>query len=560
MKQFYLLVSFILVFNSHNATAQNDSIYFWKGGVLDLKKSIKTADLDSITFKRVVPLGPTGLTGETISTTEIRLMWTDRSNNETKFKIDRKLVGGTFAVVGTTAKDIATFNDTGLTPATTYIYRVYSYNPAGISITYSNEFSLTTTALLPTLTTTTATSITTTSASSGGSITSDGGASISSKGVCWSSTSSSPTIALSTKTSNGSGTGSFSSSITGLTAATTYYIRAYATNSAGTAYGSVVSFTTTALLPTVTTTTATSITTTSASSGGVIASDGGASITSKGVCWSSTSSSPTIALSTKTSNGSGTGSFTSSLTGLSSGTTYYVRAYATNSAGTAYGSVVSFTTISGITLPSVTIGTQIWTSKNLDVATYSDGTPIPEVTDLSEWAALTTGAWCYYNNDPKPGRNPSNGAVYGKLYNWYAVAGIWNEASKTDANQRKQLAPSGYHVPSDTEWTTITNYLGGEAVAGGEMKVTGYSDWWTPNTDATNSSGFEGLPGGYRDGNFLYDGGFLYIGDVGMWWSSSSSEYDPTWKKYLYLSYNSGNAGISWQPQSKGFSVRLIKN
>lgn len=447
MKLFYLLVSFILVFNSHDATAQNDSIYFWKGGVLDIKKSIKTADLDSITFKRVVPLGPTGLTGETISTTAIRLQWTDRSNNETKFKIERKLASGTFAVIGTTAKDIATYNDTGLSPGTAYIYRVYSYNPAGNSTTYSNEISLTTTALLPTITTTAATSITTTSASSGGSI----------------------------------------------------------------------------------------------------ASDGGASVTSRGVCWSSTSSSPTIALSTKTSNGLGSGSFSSSITGLNAATTYYIRAYATNSAGTAYGSVITFTTISGITLPSVTIGTQIWTIYNLAVNTYSDGTVIPQVTDPAAWANLTTGAWCYYDNDP------GNENAWGKLYNWYAVAGIWNEASKTDVSQRKKLAPTGYHVPSKVEWTTLTDRFGGPYLAGGDLKETGGTYWERPNDGATNSSGFTAFGAGYR----YQDGSFTSIRKYGYWWSST--EYD--WAAGLQsLEYFNTFAYFFNYNKIAGCSVRLIKN
>ena len=110
----------------------------------------------------------------------------------------------------------------------------------------------------------------------------------------------------------------------------------------------------------------------------------------------------------------------------------------------------------------VTIGTQVWATVNLDVTTYSDGTAIPEVTNATAWAGLTTGAWCYYNNIT------ANGTTYGKLYNWYAVAGIWDEASKTDATLRKKLAPTGWHVPTDAEWTTLTTFLGGETVAGGK--------------------------------------------------------------------------------------------
>jgi uncharacterized protein (TIGR02145 family) len=135
--------------------------------------------------------------------------------------------------------------------------------------------------------------------------------------------------------------------------------------------------------------------------------------------------------------------------------------------------ILSITIISTIKAQTVTIGTQVWTSTNLNVSTYRDGTPIPQVTNSTQWANLTTGAWCYYNNDP------ANEAVYGKLYNWYAVVGIWNEASKTDFSQRKQLAPTGYHIPRQDsgsgEIQLLINYLGGGGVAGGKLKSTGTS-------------------------------------------------------------------------------------
>ena len=199
-------------------------------------------------------------------------------------------------------------------------------------------------------------------------------------------------------------------------------------------------------------------------------------------------------------------------------------------------------------IETIVIGTQTWTSKNLDVATYSDGTTIPEVQNEQDWASLSTGAWCYYNNAP------ANDAIYGKLYNWYAVAGIWNEASKTDVSQRKKLAPTGYHVPSDAEWTTLTDYLGGAGVAGGKMKESGTTHWSSPNTDATNSSGFTGLPGGYRN----YDGSFSIIGYFCYWWSSL--EYNTTYAWYRELYYLDGYANSYYYYKINGFSVRLIKD
>jgi hypothetical protein len=192
------------------------------------------------------------------------------------------------------------------------------------------------------LTTTDVTAITQSTATSGGNITDDGGTAITERGICW-NTSSTPTIAYS-KTSDGAGTGIFSSQISGLTENTKYYVRAYATNSAGTVYGFEKTFTTRSLLPILTTAYVTAITQSTATCGGNITDDGGTTITERGICWN-TSSTPTIANS-KTSDGSGTGTFTSQITGLTGNTKYCVRAYATNSTGTAYGVEKTFTSAS----------------------------------------------------------------------------------------------------------------------------------------------------------------------------------------------------------------------
>ncbi len=202
---------------------------------------------------------------------------------------------------------------------------------------------------LPTISTDPVINITATTATSGGTITGDGGSPVTARGVCWSTTTG-PTTANS-KTLDGTGIGTFISNITGLTLGTTYYVRAYATNSLGTAYGNELSFIAAPpVLPTLTTDPISGMTATSAVSGGNITSDGGAVVTVRGVCWG-TVTNPTIALATKTNDGAGSGAFVSNITGLTTGTTYYLRAYATNIVGTAYGNEVIFTPTN---LPTVT--------------------------------------------------------------------------------------------------------------------------------------------------------------------------------------------------------------
>jgi uncharacterized protein (TIGR02145 family) len=290
----------------------------------------------------------------------------------------------------------------------------------------------------------------------------------------------------------------------------------------------------------------------SATSGGNITNNGGTLVTHRGVVWS-TSPNPTNA-NNQSSDGSGTGNYTSILTGLSANTTYYVRAYATNSAGTAYGNELSFTTtaggggivsnpgagvtFNGYTYASIVLGNgQEWMAENLRTTTYANGDPVPNVTDGNQWAGLTTGAWCYYNNDNQYD-NP-----YGKLYNWYAVA------------DPRNVCPTGWHVPTDAEWTVLSDYLGGELVAGGKMKSTGTQYWQSPNSDATNESGFSGLPGGGRSNLF---GIFVNVGDDGNWWSSSESSATSAWGRGLY--YTNGFVDRSDGDKRLGLSVRCLRD
>jgi hypothetical protein len=182
-------------------------------------------------------------------------------------------------------------------------------------------------------------------------------------------------------------------------------------------------------------------------------------------------------------------------------------------------------------LEEVTIGNQVWTSKNLDVSTYRNGDDIPLVEDDEKWRDLTTGAWCYYEN--KTGK----GSTYGKLYNWYAV------------NDPRGLAPIGYHIPTDAEWTILTTYLGTDAAA--KMKST---TGWNDDGNGNNTSGFAGLPGGGR----YNDGGFSNIGANGFWWSSSEDDTSNAWSRFLYSS--DGDVFRSDYNKRLGFSVRCLRD
>ena len=293
-------------------------------------------------------------------------------------------------------------NLTGLQPGVTYHVRAYAVNSAGTS--YGNDVTFTTLPAVPTLSTAAISAITLTSAVSGGNITNANGAAVTARGICWSTTAT-PTLTGS-HTTDGTGIGIFDSNMTGLTAGTTYHVRAYATNSVGTSYGNEVTFTTLVTFATLTTATPGSITQTTAESGGDITSSGGSAVTVRGTCWATTAN-PTTANS-HTSDGAGIGGFTSSLTGLTSGTTYHVRAYATNSAGTSYGEDLTFTTaapglptlttatLSSLGLTAVTTGGEIsddGTGAITNRGVCWSSTPGPDITDNTTSNGAGTGAF-----------------------------------------------------------------------------------------------------------------------------------------------------------------------
>ena len=258
-------------------------------------------------------------------------------------------------------------------------------------------------------------------------------------------------------------------------------------------------------------------------------------------------------------DGSSSGSFTSSILGLSPNVTYYVRAYATNSVGVSYGNEISFTTSSnetgtvtdydGNTYNTVKIGNQWWMAENLKVTYYPDGTEIQLVEANSAWDTLdyTDIAYCYYDN------SSANGDTYGALYTWEAVMN-GSVSSSSNPSGVQGVCPDDWHVPSDAEWAELVDYLGGESVAGGKLKEKGNTHWISHNNEATNESGFTALPGGYRYGT----GNFVNIGKYGFWWSSTESSSGTAWGRllgyyyriiYRYYDYNEG-----------GFSVRCVRD
>jgi uncharacterized protein (TIGR02145 family) len=192
------------------------------------------------------------------------------------------------------------------------------------------------------------------------------------------------------------------------------------------------------------------------------------------------------------------------------------------------------------TCTEIQIGNQIWMCRNLDVDHYRNGDSIPEVRESAQWANLTTGAWCYYNN------SDSLGKIYGKLYNWYAV------------NDPRGLAPEGWHIPSYNEWTELETFLGGSDIAGGKLKSTGTIEdrdglWYSPNIGAINSSGFSGFPGGANG-----TGTFRDMGVYANWWSSIERDEESVWGKYLEV--YTPRFTMSRVIKKAGISVRCIKD
>jgi len=416
-------------------------------------------------------------------------------------------------------------------------------------------------ASLAVVSTTSATNTTATTATSGGNITSDGGATITVRGVCWRTTAN-PTTSDS-KTTDGVGIGQFVSEITGLTAGLTYHVRAYATNSIGTAYGADITFSTSGQAPTSVTQPATNVSEIVATLNGTVNANYLTTIVTfeYGI---TTSYGQTVTATQSPVTGSSNTNVSAIITGLIEGTIYHFRVKAVNSLGTSDGSDVTFTTtplttvtdIDGNSYNVVTIGTQVWMKENLKTTKYNDGTVIPNITDNTAWEALTTGAYSDYDN------TPSNSTTYGRLYNWYAVDN--NASTKVASNGGKNVCPTGWHVPNNAEWTALTDYLvnngfGYEGSGYDIGKSMAATSGWTSDPSAgnvgndqasNNSSGFTALPSGYRYGH----GPFDYLGTIVYWWSCSED------MAALGIYNNSSTAEFLNILLRYGFSIRCLRN
>ncbi len=397
---------------------------------------------------------------------------------------------------------------------------------------------------LPVLTTNEVIEITTNSATISGNVAEDGGAEITARGICW-GTVTMPTLSDNFKPS-GTGPGKFSCVLSELEPNTTYYVRAFAENRVGIAYGNEVTFKTGIAAPSVTTGQVTGVTNNSAICAGTVTYSGGAPVLEKGICWSQTPD-PDLDDS-HASVSAGTDTYTCTLTGLSSGSRYYARAYVKNEVGTGYGEQVVFNTkvtdIEGNMYGTVYIGNQVWMTENLRTTRLNDDTQIPNIIDNDEWISVSTSAYCWYNNDKtfKP--------TYGALYNWFTI------------NSGK-LCPAGWHVPSDTEFNSLEIALGMQAdqshVWGWRGTNHGFkmknNTGWGENGNGNNSSGFSAIPGGYR---FGADGTFVFQTTITYWWASTENDADRGW--YRRLDSASDQVYRASTSKKGGKYVRCVKD
>lgn len=399
-------------------------------------------------------------------------------------------------------------------------------------------------AIAPQVTTVNATNITFNSATMGGTIKSAGGADIKAKGICYATTAA-PTVQSDT-TNQGGGLQSFSVILDNLLPNTKYFARAYATSTAGIGYGEEFSFTTGAGLPSITVA-VTGTTYTEISSNWAITSQGASAISLSGYVISTTNPLPVTGTDIFWNNNSSATTVNKTITDLAVGTKYYVRAFAANTQGTAYSNVVEATTKSlptatdadGNVYGSVLIGNQIWMNKNLRTKKFNNGDAIPTTGTPTQNISAESNPVYYW----APGNSNSNIADYGLLYTSYVAV------------DNRNVCPSGWHVPSNDEFTTLVNYLGGtnlNSTAGNKLKTTGTNFW--VNDSGTNTSGFSAVGSGQREPTGTYPV-FKLNGEL---WSSTAknSLENNTLLIYSAVSY----PDLYWRPKSTGFAIRCLKD
>lgn len=438
-------------------------------------------------------------------------------------------------VVG--SAEIFTGDMSGLDPATTYFVRAYATNESGTG--YGEAVSFTTLGQTASSLTQPASDITPTSATLNGVVI----ANYLSTTVTFeygTSTNYGQSATAGQSPVTGNSLTGVNAEVTGLTEGTVYHFRLKTVNSLGTTYGNDLTFSTPGQAPSAVTTAACCLSSGGGRLNGTVNANWVSTVVTfeyglteaYGMTVTATQSPVTGNILTNVSAG---------IYGLNPGTNYHFRVKAVNSLGTTYGEDKTFTTLivdrDGNVYQQIIIGTQVWMSSNLKTTRYNDGTLIPNITDPADWSGLSTDGYCWYNNDAVTYKNS-----YGALYNWYSV-------------NTGKLCPDGWHVPTDSEWTTLTDYLGGESNAGGKLKETGTWHWLSPNLGATNETGFTALPGSFRDQDGSFSDNF---GRNGYWWSTSESGVNNAWSRYLH--YNLGSVGRGDDIKKDGFSVRCIKN
>jgi uncharacterized protein (TIGR02145 family) len=430
---------------------------------------------------------------------------------------------------------------TELSRAFTYYVIAYATNIKGTS--YGDEISFSTEPELPAVLTATISDITAYSAKVGGNLSSSGGTDITERGVYWGIYPEPQSTG--TKLKIGSGTGSFIDTLSNLNPGIKYYVTAYAINSIGTSYGEAKSYTTLGAVPTVKNLKYTDLRATSIILYGLVsANDLSTMVTFE---YGTTDSYGSISEAVDNPVTKNIDTISANITGLQPQTLYHFRIKAANDLGTVFSEDLTFITVitgitgtvldsDGNTYKTIGIGYQEWMTENLKATKFNNGDSIPLVVNDTLWTELSTPGFCWYNNAE------GNKNIYGALYNWYAVS------------SNKKLCPSGWHVSTNEDITTLVNYLGGSSIAGGILKETGTNHWNSPNTGATNEYSFTALAGGKR----FADGSFDFMKVEGNWWSLT--EYSTLNASYLYILFSYSNSFQAYYNKKNGMSVRCVKD